>query len=334
MAGLLVLAGRDRASRAGCAGPLRHRGHAAGGGGPVSGRRPVEPWRLRRAWRDRQGVAASCPGRRAARAGRQGDGGRHRHGRWIVGGYLTFTHGSLSFLANQDSRGLEIESIAVQPLILRELGIWHGTVAYQHGSLQIVGPGVGIVATLTLGSTVLALIVLACWRRRMSWRPEVVGDAALVAMLLIATTNRVISVQYMIWLIGVAACALAFPRTSQRPVALLLLITAGLTLVEWLLLLKVVSGVGAVGAIGAGVLAGRDALLLAVAFFGFVRPWRTTCRPQHVSQDWPERTPVGAPPPRAGWTGQEQRRTGGASVARQGPGCHETPRGRRLSRPS
>ena len=44
-----------------------------------------------------------------------------------------------------------------------------------------------------------------------------------------------------------AACALVFPRTSQRPVALLLMIAAGLTLLEWMLLLKIVGGAGIVG---------------------------------------------------------------------------------------
>ena len=198
----------------------------------------------------------------------------------IVGGYLTFTHGSLSFLANQNSRGIEIESVAAQPfLVLRMLGMWHGDIAYQYGSFQVAGPGVGITATVMLASTVLALIFLAWWRWRMSWRPEAVGDAALVATLLLVTTSRVISVQYMIWLIGMAACALVFPRTSQRPVALLLMIAAGLTLLEWMLLLKIVGGAGIVGIGGIAVLALRDVLLLAAAVLGAARLWRSTCRP-------------------------------------------------------
>lgn len=198
----------------------------------------------------------------------------------IVGSYLTFTHGSLSFLANQDSRGIEIESIAAQPfLVLRLLGLWHGDIAYQYGSFQLAGPGVGITATVMLVCTVLALIFLAWWRWHMSWRPEAVGDAALAATLLLVTTSRVISVQYMIWLIGIAACALVFPRTSQRPVALLLMIAAGLTLLEWMLLLKIVGGAGIAGVGGIAVLVLRDAVLLAAAVLGAARLWRSTCKP-------------------------------------------------------
>ncbi len=157
--------------------------------------------------------------------------------------------------------------------MLHKLGMWHGHIKRQYGSIQVVGPGVGIAASLMLGSTVLALIALACWRYRMSWRPEVVGDAALVATLLMVTTSRAISVQYMVWLIGMAACALAFPRTSQRPVALLLMIIVGLTQLEYPFLF---SNLRAFGAAGIEVVAVRDVLLLTMACLGFARLWRST----------------------------------------------------------
>jgi hypothetical protein len=199
----------------------------------------------------------------------------------VIGGYLTFTYGSLSFLTHQDSRGIEVESIGAQPfLLLRLLGLWHGKIAFKDGCFQLVGPGVGITAILMLGCTVLALIALAYWRWRMSWRPEVVGDAALVAAMLIIVTSRVISVQYMIWLVGIAACALAFPRTSQRPTALLLLISVGLTTLELLFLLRIVKAPNATGDIGVLILIARDVLLSVTAILGFVRLWRSTCGPR------------------------------------------------------
>jgi hypothetical protein len=186
-----------------------------------------------------------------------------------------FTHGSMGFLANQDSRGLEVESVAAQPFtVLRALGIWHGHAVWRYGAYQVAGHGVDVAAKLTLASTVLALIALALWRWRMSWRTEVAGDAALVATLLMVTTSRVISVQYVIWLIGMAACALAFPRTSQRPVALLLLIVAALTQVEYPFLFHDFRAHGA--AAGTAVVALRGALLLAVTLLAFARLWRST----------------------------------------------------------
>ncbi|HYK31062.1 MAG TPA: glycosyltransferase 87 family protein [Streptosporangiaceae bacterium] len=202
----------------------------------------------------------------------------------VIGGYLAFTYGSLSFLTHQDSRGLEIESVAAQPfLLLRLLGLWHGKIAFHDGCFQLVGPGVGVVAMVMVGCTVLALIALAYWRWRMSWRPEAVGDAALVAALLIIVTSRVISVQYMIWLIGIAACALAFPGTSQRPIARMLLISVGLTTLELLLLLRIVKGAGATSDIGVVILVARDALLSAMAILGFLRLWRSTRGPRRSS---------------------------------------------------
>ncbi len=195
----------------------------------------------------------------------------------VIAGYLVFTSGSLSFLANQDSRGIEVESVAAQPFtVLRTLGIWHGHVVWRYGSYQLVGPGVGAVADLTLAGSLLALAALVWWRRRMCWRPEAVGDAALTATLLMVTTSRVISVQYMIWLIGMAGCALAFPRTSQRRVALGLLAVAGLTQVEYPYLFHDFRAYGA--AAGTVVVAVRDALLLGLAVLAFVRLWRSTRR--------------------------------------------------------
>jgi hypothetical protein len=201
----------------------------------------------------------------------------------VIVGYLAFTSGSLSFLANQDSRGIEVESIAAQPFtVLRTLGIWHGHVVWRYGSYQLVGPGVGAMAGLTLASMLLALAGLVWWRWRMCWRPEVLGDAALTATLLMVTTSRVISVQYMIWVIGMAGCALAFPRTSQRPVALGLLAVAGLTQVEYPFLFHDFRAYGA--AAGTAVVAVRDVLLLALTVLAFVRLWRSTRRPDDLAE--------------------------------------------------
>jgi hypothetical protein len=197
----------------------------------------------------------------------------------MIGGFLAFTHGSLSFLANQGSRGMEIESMAAQPfLVAKRLGLWHGSIVLDYGSFQVVGPGVDAAAGLMVGASVLALVALAVWRWRMSWRPEVAGDAALVAVLLMVTTSRVISVQYMLWLIAMAACALAFPRTSQRPVALLLMIAVALTQVEYPFLFY--SNFRFFGIVGIVVTALRDAVLLAATLLGFVRLWRSTRGPR------------------------------------------------------
>jgi len=116
----------------------------------------------------------------------------------------------------------------------------------------------------------------------MCWRPEAVGDAALTATLLLVATSRVISVQYMIWLIGMAGCALAFPRTSQRPVALGLLAVAGLTQAEYPFLFHDFRAYGA--AAGTVVVAARDALLLALAVLAFVRLRRSTRRPGDLAE--------------------------------------------------
>jgi hypothetical protein len=86
----------------------------------------------------------------------------------------------------------------------------------------------------------------------------------------------------MIWLIGMAGCALAFPRSSQRQVGLGLLAVAGLTQVEYPYLFHDFRAYGA--AAGTAVVAARDTLLLALAVLAFVRLWRSTRRPGDLTE--------------------------------------------------
>ncbi|MFD0330919.1 hypothetical protein ACFQZC_28835 [Streptacidiphilus monticola] len=59
------------------------------------------------------------------------------------------------------------------------------------------------------------------------------ADAGLTALLLFTVTSRVLSPQYLIWLLGIAALCLCSPRTTQRTVALLLVPATVLTLLEF-----------------------------------------------------------------------------------------------------
>ncbi|KOG89921.1 membrane protein, partial [Streptomyces varsoviensis] len=58
-------------------------------------------------------------------------------------------------------------------------------------------------------------------------------DAAFAAVLLFTTTSRVISPQYVVWLIGLAAVCLTTRTTRQRLPAVLVLIAAPLTQLEF-----------------------------------------------------------------------------------------------------
>ncbi|MGP3981137.1 glycosyltransferase 87 family protein [Streptomyces sp. KR80] len=182
--------------------------------------------------------------------------------------------GAFDFLFAQQRRGVEIESLAGTALHVARLFGWPGVVKHQYGSFEFVGPYVSFVAQGTLLLTAVAFTWLLLWRlRARSWTLATPYDAALAAVLLFTATSRVISPQYLIWLIGLAAVCLTVGRTTQRPVAVLLLLAAAVTTVDYPLFFPAVlhsswQGVAVVGV--------RNLLLLAAALLSCVRLWRAT----------------------------------------------------------
>jgi hypothetical protein len=185
---------------------------------------------------------------------------------------------AFSFLSGQKSRGIQIESVGAMPFHLaRHLG-WSGTWAAKDGSHEFVGPYVESVSLIMRALTVLAFGWLLWWRRRSDLgRSHVLPDAALTATLLFVVTSRVISPQYMVWLIGLAAVCLLRPDTTQRPVAYLLLAACVLTTLDFPLLYRELRDDGAPLAIAN--LYARNLLLVAAAVLSGLRLWRATARP-------------------------------------------------------
>jgi len=114
---------------------------------------------------------------------------------------------------------------------------------------------------------VLATVAVLGWRLliasgRARWRPEFAADAPLAATLLFLVVSPVLSTQYLLWPIGLAAACLATGRTTQRPVAVAVLAAAGLTQlifpIGWPAL---VAGSSVI----TGVLVARNVLLVAAA---------------------------------------------------------------------
>ena len=178
------------------------------------------------------------------------------------------------FLKSQGGRGVEIESVwAVPFLLLKHLGLASVRVKWQYGSFELLGHGVGVVEVLALFTTVLAFAALSYWWLVKDWRPAVVADATLVGTLLMIVTSRVISPQYMIWLLGVAAFCLMFKDTSQRRAALILLISLPLSQADFP---HYFYGLVHGRSTPALVVAARDVLLVVAAGVGFADLWRST----------------------------------------------------------
>jgi hypothetical protein len=180
---------------------------------------------------------------------------------------VIFASATAAFLAHQNARGVEIESVAATPFMIWRQAGWPGTVVYRFGAYQLSGGHVALAQDASgLGLVVAAAAVIG-WRLliahgRARWRPEFAADAPLAATLLFLVASPVLSPQYLLWVTGLAAVCLATGHTTQRPVALAVLAAAGLTqLIFPLGWHSLVTGSDAV----TGVLAARNLLLAAAA---------------------------------------------------------------------
>jgi len=135
----------------------------------------------------------------------------------------------MSFLDAQGGRGLQEEAVGTLPWQLK--AIVAGDLprrAIQYGAWQIVEPGAGAVATALELLSVAALGAAAAW-----WwlRAKAIGagrawlggssvsrDFVFTVVLLLVVTSRVLSAQYMVWLLGLAAVVLCSKDTRlSRP---------------------------------------------------------------------------------------------------------------------
>jgi Glycosyltransferase family 87 len=149
--------------------------------------------------------------------------------------FLAFTNGAFGFLTEQKNRGVEIESVAALPFhIARYLGLWHGIDQFNYGSFEFLGPYVRSMAEVSIAVTALAFAWLVWWRfKARVFTTAVLYDSAFTAVLIFITTSRVISPQYMIWLLGLGGLCLTTRSTVQRFPVLLVLIACGFTVLDF-----------------------------------------------------------------------------------------------------
>jgi hypothetical protein len=191
---------------------------------------------------------------------------------------VIFAPATASFLAHQAARGEEIESVAATPFMIWRLAGWTGTVVYRFGAWQLSGGYAALALDASRVGLVLVTVAVLGWRLliysgRAGWRPEFAADAPLAATLLFLVASPVLSPQYLLWVLGLAAACLATGRTTQRPAALAVLAAAGLTqLVFPLGWLGVLSGSG----VWTCVLVARNGLLVVAAVLSCQRILRAT----------------------------------------------------------
>ncbi|MFF2011377.1 glycosyltransferase 87 family protein [Streptomyces sp. NPDC058195] len=192
----------------------------------------------------------------------------------LLAGCVLAMPGALAFLGFQRDRGTEIESLGGLVFhVARQFG-WSGRIELHYGSMEFLGPRVPLVSTLALGLSVLALGWLLLWRlRARDFTLSTPADAAFTAVLLFTTTSRVISPQYMLWLVGLAAVCLVFRGGRMALPAVLVLAATGVTQAEFPLgFVHVVSS----DATGVTLMFLRNGLLVAATLIACQRLWRRT----------------------------------------------------------
>ncbi|QNP72375.1 DUF2029 domain-containing protein [Streptomyces roseirectus] len=192
-----------------------------------------------------------------------------------------------SFLREQGGRGVQIESLGGTVLLFATHAGWPGVVRYQYGAIEFVGPHVGAVADACLALTAVAFGLLLLWRlRARRFTSATPFDAALCAVLLFTVTSRVISPQYMIWLVGLSAVCLTSRHTVQRPVTALVLAATAVSAVVYP---GMYSTLVSCSWTGCFLMLLRNGLLLSAAVWSFVRLWRaTTGRGESGTESYPQ----------------------------------------------
>lgn len=185
---------------------------------------------------------------------------------------VTATAGIGHVLAYQTRRPLEIESVLGLPVVAAHLvtGARLHT-AFSYHSRSLVGPHS---AAMTSLSTPLAILSLVCvsallWRARavLRDRPVKLALAVLALYLAFLCTDRVLSPQYLIWLIPAAVIV----ALDDPPLGLAVLVTTALTQLEFPALWHNIIAFHRVDLFW---LCLRNLSLLATFFLALVRLWR------------------------------------------------------------
>jgi hypothetical protein len=210
---------------------------------------------------------------------------------------LLIMPGALSFLKQQGSRGLEIESVLATPFLLARHFGYHAVIRNSYGSWQIIGRGTGVIAAFCEALTLLGFCWLLWWRRRAKLTPErwtegVYYDAGLVAVMISIITSRVLSPQYLVWVCGLLALCLAIAplKREQGGTVLagpcwLLLGTISLTQLEFPLLFPTLVHGGTKAAL---FVTGRNALLVGATVWAAYLLWKRYVVVEEKAPEIPE----------------------------------------------
>ena len=144
----------------------------------------------------------------------------------FVGGsavMLAWWPGSLSFITGQRSRGLQIESVGALPYMIWNAGSGNVKVELLYGAVEVVASGTKVVCALVtlIGVGLLGMLI---WRRYRGALEHVeASDLTLLAVLISMCTSRVLSPQYIVWVVALLAVCAFKPQRNFGWIAGLIL---------------------------------------------------------------------------------------------------------------
>jgi hypothetical protein len=182
--------------------------------------------------------------------------------------------GAFAFLTFQRDRGTEVESLGSLVFHVARHHGWEGQVLLNYGSVEFLGPYVDMVSTAALALTGMAFGWLLLWRlAAVRFTATTLADAAFAAVLLFTATSRVISPQYLVWLVGLAAVCLGYRESRMRLPGLLVVAASLVTVLEF----PVWFGhVVASDTLGVTLLVLRNGMLVTAAVLAGRELWRST----------------------------------------------------------
>ncbi|MCU1589576.1 MAG: hypothetical protein JWP11_832 [Frankiales bacterium] len=142
-------------------------------------------------------------------------------GAGAVSRVVTGSSGFGQVLHYQARRGLQVESVVALPLMwLNRLRLPGYATRYRFGAWEVVGGPAKTLATAVGGISLagIVLVVLAHWAfMRERATPGHVALSALTLSLVMIATDKVLSPQYLLWLLAVLVAACLLDPESWRP---------------------------------------------------------------------------------------------------------------------
>jgi hypothetical protein len=139
---------------------------------------------------------------------------------------LSWWPDSFSFLGGQKARGLQIESLGAWPYMMWNSMGHHVTVALQYGAVEVVAQGTRTVCLLVTLLCITGLGALATLRFLGRLEHATVAHLTLTAVLVSMVTSRVLSPQYTVWILGLAAITAFDPPQHFNWIAGLICVSA------------------------------------------------------------------------------------------------------------